>query len=96
MSVEDRVVPQVSVLVHRDVLAKFDLEFRNVLTQFLGSFVFLKFCEANLKAVEEDIRNLAPTARMTPDEYFQLSKDMRLVWRFWTDLQRFSEEFKQK
>lgn len=86
--------PQVAMLVHREVMAEFDGSTRDWLEQCLGSHVFREFCSKNLAVVERDTAALEPGN--DAQKFFQISKDMRLVRRFWIDLLRFAEELKTR
>lgn len=89
----DKVIPQIPYLVDRDVLEKLPEEYREFIKSLMGSFIFIDFCKLQLAKVEENLRNINPMTHSVED-YTNLSKDMRLLWRFWTDLLHYAEEFK--
>lgn len=89
---EEKTSPQVSMLVHREVLQKLDDALKEPLKQFLGSYIFIEFCKLNRDVSALQAAELDPSQ----ENFAQLSKDMRLVWRFWTDLLRFAEELQPK
>jgi hypothetical protein len=83
---------QISVLVDRDTLNNMGPGEREWMETFLGSHVFQQFCKGNVDAVQTNLAELNPGA-FTPEDFVNLSKDMRLLWRFWTDLLRLAEEY---
>lgn len=89
---ESRVIPQVIMLINREVMEGFNPAFKEMLADFMGSFMFIDFCKVQQAKAKEAMDSLQPHPDWTNEEYVQLSKDMRLVWRFWTDLLRYAEE----
>lgn len=87
--------PQVSTLIHREVMEKMRPEFRDMFSSFIGTDLFIDFCKGQLECIEYDIGEVQKRMDLPAEQQFQLSKDMRLVWRFWTDLLRFAEEQKE-
>lgn len=75
---------------------KFPQELRQFLEEMFGCYFFVDFCKFQIAKAEENIRALNMREDWSKDEYFQLLNDMRLVLRFWTDLLRFAEEYREK
>lgn len=82
------------MLVDREVIEKLPIEYRQFLTETLGCFIFKDFCQMQITKIETDIQQLVLTGLL--DETYQLCEDMRLVRRFWIDLQVYSEDLKQQ
>lgn len=89
----DKVIPQIPFLVDRDVLEKLPEQYKDFIKPLMGSFIFLDFCKMQLESVEEKTRQINPM-NYSIEDYTNLSKDMRLLWRFWTDLLNYASEFK--
>lgn len=90
-----RVRPQIAMLVDYDAINGFGPQVKEMLGEFLGSFLFIDFCKVQVAKAEEKIKNLRPLPEWTTEEYFKLMEDMKLVCRFWADLLQFAEGFKQ-
>jgi hypothetical protein len=88
--------PQITFLVHREVMDQMPFQMAEALQQFMGCSIFIDFCKLNVAKCDKDLADLRPRPEWTNEQYIQLSRDMRLVWRFWTDLLQFAEEFKPK
>lgn len=87
------VPPQVSLLIHREVMDKFGEGEQQVLVSLFGSGIFHDFIRKQMEIVQKQTTELNPRA-YKPEDFVQLSSDFRLVWRFWYDLLQFAEEYK--
>ncbi len=89
-------VPQVANLVHRDVISQMDKPYAEFLIGTFGTVAFKMFCELQLNKVKDDLMRLSPRPEWSDSDYAQVSKDMRLVWRFWTDLLDYATDLTQQ
>lgn len=92
----EHVRPQVATLIHREVFKKLDVQSKLFLLSNLASRAFQEFCKFNLEAVKEDLIALSPRPEWTQEEFAQLSNEMRLVWRFWTDLLQYAKDISEE
>lgn len=56
-----------------------------ILLTMVTSDLLELFVRHQLQAVQEEIFRLNPNAFNDPVQYYQISKDYRLLWRVWTD-----------
>lgn len=95
MASSDKIVPQVSLLIHEEVLHSFAEGEKQVLISLFGSGIFHDFIRRQIEIAQTQTIKLNPRD-YSPEDFIQLSSDFRLVWRFWNDLLQFAEEYKPK
>lgn len=82
-------------LVSHGVVDELNPPEQALLHDTMRSGFFIKFATGQAKAADNSAQRLDPNAKgMTPESYFQLAKDLRLVSRFWLDLLAFAEDWK--
>lgn len=68
---------------------------QSLLRDMMRSGFFHNFVKGQARGAEQSAQRLDPNAKgMTPESFFQLAKDLRLVSRFWLDLLAFAEDWK--
>lgn len=91
MADEKEPIREVAILVHREVFNKYGAGERDWLETFIGSHMFQQFCKDNQNVVQADLIRLNPSG-ISAENFTKLSIEMRMVWRFWTDLLTLAEE----
>lgn len=85
--------PEISILIHPEALAQFEGPHLEYMKSFFGSVLFENWVKKNQELTEADARALQ-IGRYSPEQYYQLSKDFRLLWRVWTDLLQLAKDNK--
>lgn len=65
---------------------------RVIVEDMLGSGVFRKFIELQVEKAKDAITELNPSLYKDMEEFYQIAKDRRLLWRFWNDLHQYTED----
>jgi hypothetical protein len=93
---EPRPQPEITQLLDRDVIGKlYDGAAREYLAAMIASPVFRNFCEEQLASAQKRANELQ-VGHYSAEEYYQLSKDFRLLWRFWNDFVVYATDLKNE
>ena len=89
---ESHVTPQVATLIHRDVVEGMEKQYQFFLANTLTTAAFRLFCQLQMERIKDDLMKLTPRPEWSDEEFTRVSKDMRLVWRFWNDLLEYATD----
>lgn len=85
--------PEISVTVHREAMEVFKGLDKEYIQAMFGSVLFEQFCLKQME-LSRKAQDSLPMGRYSPEQFYQLTRDFRLLWRVWNDLLEFSREFK--
>lgn len=86
-------VPEITVLIHPEAMKQFEGPHLEYMKSFFGSVLFENWVKEQIKLTEDNQRGLH-VGRFNAEQFYQLSKDYRLLWRVWHDLLQFAIDSK--